>query len=228
MQRLARLLIPLALFITALSCGAPPEPERIGPWVAELNGFSQYPVQNEPWLCSGPVAPYPAWMPNISPWPMNTINSWCQWQPASWETSSQYPYQVWSCDLAGNPNPPWHGSAYLFNADSFAGDCANIWGGTSAQPLAAYQYDADVVELNGWHSTWTPAGGSASRMMIRSIKMAPYTRLILCPGPLTGPASQPCQTSPAVDVTTTSLGATFQYGVGFLTEIAAIQIQATQ
>lgn len=235
MHRLARLLFLGILTVSWLSCSAErrvfwdyPVRETAVETSAALNGFSTYPSQNEPWTCLGPVSPYPAWTPNTNPWAMNAVNSWCQWQPASWESSSQFPFHVWSC-VPGGPqaSPQWNGSAQLYSGDHETGSCALTWGGDTAHPLDPYQYDADLFELNGWHDTWT-TNGSAQTLSIKSMIIGPWTHLIICSDPLTGPPSATCTGAHGADITTGPNPVPYNFVDFGAFYIAAMQIQAVQ
>lgn len=215
----------LLLFVLLCACGAPPE--DISVTTAAVNGYSVPPSGGwgtEPWICSGPVGTHPAWVPTSYPWPMNTTNSWCQWQPSP--TAGMYPYHVSTCSWS--PDPVWNGTAYLYSEPGYGGSCALVYGdGTTP-----YGYDADLVEVNGWHSIWTPTGGTQQFAGIKSIKFGPHTGASLCAGPLTGPTSNPCNAYHSIGVGTGTTGTSWTAMIdpngGLFFETAAFQIWATQ
>lgn len=219
---------PLVIFVTAalltVACVSDPLPEPTGS--QELNGFSVPPPGGwgtEPWVCAGAVGSHPAWIPTNNPWPMNTTNSWCQWMPAS--TAGIFPYHVWSCDTTVTHN----GSMQLYSGSNYTGDCALVWGGDTAHPLDAYWYDADLVEVNGWHSIWTPVGGTQQFVGIKSVKFGPYTSAQLCMGPLTGSAGSPCNAYTSMGVGTGPISVGYPnllQSNGLFFETAAFAIQA--
>jgi len=222
-----RTILTLSIAIAlAAACGAPPEPTigtRFG-----LNGYSVPPPGGwgtEPWICSGPVGSFPAWVPTNYPWPMNTTNSWCQWMPTP--NAGIFPYHVWSCETT----PTHNGSMQLYSGPGYTGSCAAVWGGDTAHPLDAYWYDADLVEVNGWHSIWTPVGGTQQFAGIKSVKIGPHTSAQFCQGPLTGPAGAPCNAYSALGVGTQNTGVNWTAMIasnGLYFETAAFWIQATQ
>jgi len=219
------LVLSFAMALIA-ACGAPPEP-TIGTR-SGLNGFSVPPPGGwglEPWICSGPVGSHPAWVPTNHPWPIDTTNGWCQWMPTP--NAGIYPYHVWACD----PGDPTHnGSMQIYSENNYGGDCALIWGGDTAHPLDPYMYDADLVEVNGWHSIWTPVGGTQQFKGIKSIKIGPYTSAYFCEGPFTGPPGAPCNLYPSSASSNNNPTSVnwpqMLWNNGLFFETAAIQLQA--
>lgn len=169
----------------------------------------------QPWLCSPQ-----SWNPIVSNnWP---VNGWCSWQPDP--NSGLYPPHVSTC--AWSPDPIWNGTIYIYSENNFGGSCAMIWADTT--PLIM---NVDLVEVNGWHSQWTPPGGTLQYKNIKSMKIGPYTSAYLCSGPFTGPPGAPCNLYPSMGLGSFASGAGYPNMLtagGLYFETAAIQLQATR
>jgi hypothetical protein len=192
MNRLATTIL-LAVVLAAGACGAAPEPtaetqsalvgQSVPPAGYSWNSYSQ------PWVCAGAVGTHPAWNPMSAPWPLNTTNSWCQWMPTP---NGANPWNVDFCWAGGTPN----GAVDIYSNTDYTGSCARLYGlSASIYGLghdAPFSWNADLVEANGWHSTWTPPGGTPQFQGIKSMIIGPQTDLLLCEGPFTGPGGAPC------------------------------------
>lgn len=191
-----RKLLPIVALSALLlgACGAPPE--ATAETESALNGHSVPPANyswnsySQPWTCAPAVGTHPLWNPMVNPWPMNSVNSWCQWMPAT--STSLLPWNVDNCWSGGTPS----GAVDIYSNTNFTGSCARVFGlGAPIYGLghtAPMEWDADLIEVNGWHSLWTPPGGTPQFAGIKSIVVGPQTDLYLCQGPFTGPPGARC------------------------------------
>lgn len=218
-QPIAALLLAAALCFTVAACSAPPE-EAVAKVQSAVTIHSTPPAgsswanQEEPWLCSPST-----WNPIVgNNWPPN---GWCSWQPDP--NSDIYPWNVSFCTV----NPDWAGSIQIYSEENFGGDCAQVF---AAPGGGAFQWNVDLVEVNGWHSIWTPPGGTPQFKGIKSMKVANHTSVLLCNGPFTGPSGAPCNLYPFLGISNTSNGSTSYPHIltpgGLFFEVAAFQIQA--
>jgi hypothetical protein len=209
-----RLLALPVILLLAASCGGP-APDLTGEAESALNGHSIVPPGGgwtsftQPWLCDVPIG----WNPMISTWP---AHGHCQWMPSA---TSGPDWNVQKC--IGDPTTP--GTADIYSFSGNAGSCARIAGLGGTTP---FQWDSDLVQVNGWLSIWINSGGFPKQTSINSIKVAPHTEVILCEGPFTGPANNPCNAYNAFQVDTGPV--VISYPSLPIYQPAAIQIKALQ
>lgn len=229
-----KMLISLAtIAVMTCACGAPPEPvaasqsaligSSVPPAAYNWNSYSQ------PWVCAGAVGSHPTWNPMVSPLPMNNTNSWCQWMPAT--STSLLPWNTDECWPGGTPS----GAIDIYSNTNLTGSCARLYGlGAPVYGLghtAPFTWNADLMEVNGWHSTWIPTGGTPQFAGVKSVSIGPYTAATFCAGPITGPEGAPCQYH-QIGVGTFGAGVSYQGMIdpagGLFFETAAIKVWATQ
>jgi hypothetical protein len=205
-------------------CGKPPEEEAVAQVTSALNGHSIVPpgggwtAQTQPWLCDAPIMPTTpprAWDPLIDPWP---THGHCQWMPSTISLIPT-PWNVQRC--VGDPTVP--GTMDIYSKLSNVGLCARIAGLGGTTP---FQWDSDLVQVNGWLAIYTDSSGTPKTLSIKSIKLAPYTSVILCGGPFTGPADMPCNAYPYWAINNGPNVTPYPSLEGL--QVAAIQIKAVQ
>lgn len=233
MHRSARLFIfALSFALASLGCGVPPE-EDVAAEQSALNGHSIAPAAyswnsySQPWTCAPAQGTHPQWLPMTNPWPMNTQNSWCQWMPAT--STSLLPWNVDECWSGGTPS----GAVDIYSNTDYTGSCARLFGLGApiygVGHMAPFLWDADLMEVNGWHSTWTPPGGTPQFAGVKSMIIGPQTDVVLCAGPFTGPVGSPCNayTSQGIHIGPIQIGyPNMIQSNGLFFETAAIKINA--